>query len=208
MLNDMQISDSENTISSQQLRTELQSVGLRLMQTDIGVKSRRGGAGPSDHKAVTIDGVTIMVPVHTNTAWNSPFLVETEDGTSTLKRGSHIEFIAVQNQVAFANGIFVDGITADFNAAKIHAAVVSQAVVVIAGNENDARALAGLAQKLLQHIIVGLWPMRAALDLPEIDDIANEVIGFSVRIAKKIKKRFGLAIAHSQMHVGYKNCAV
>lgn len=88
MLNDMQPSDLENTISSQQLRTELQSVGLRLMQIDIGVKSRRGGAGPSDHKAVTIDGVTIMVPVHTNTAWNSPFLVETEDGTSTLKRGS------------------------------------------------------------------------------------------------------------------------
>lgn len=34
--------------------------------------SRRGGAGPSDHKAVTVDGRTIMVPVHTSTAWHSP----------------------------------------------------------------------------------------------------------------------------------------
>ena len=86
MLNSIQINMLEN--SSQQLRTELQSVGLRLMQTDIGVKSRRGGAGPSDHKALTIDGVTIMVPVHTNTAWHSPFLVETADGKSTLKRNA------------------------------------------------------------------------------------------------------------------------
>ena len=82
------ISDTSTSISSQQLRTELQSVGLRLTHTDIGVKSRRGGAGPSDHKAVTIDGVTIMVPVHTNTAWHSPFLVETENGISQLKRGT------------------------------------------------------------------------------------------------------------------------
>lgn len=80
--------ERHNVSNSQQLRTELQSVGLRLIQTDVGVKSRRGGAGPSDHKAVTIDGVTIMVPVHTNTAWNSPFFVETEAGTSTLKRGT------------------------------------------------------------------------------------------------------------------------
>lgn len=86
VLNSLQSNTLE--ISSQQLRTELQSAGLRLMQTDVGVKSRRGGAGPSDHKAITIDGVTIMVPVHTNTAWNSPFLVETADGKSMLKRNT------------------------------------------------------------------------------------------------------------------------
>ena len=58
---------------SRQLMTELQSAGLRLADPGAGlsVASRRGGAGPSDHKAVTIDGVTIMVPVHTNTAWHS-----------------------------------------------------------------------------------------------------------------------------------------
>jgi biotin synthase-related radical SAM superfamily protein len=60
--------------ASRQLMTELQSVGLRLADPGTGVASRRGGAGPSDHKAVTVDGVTIMVPVHTNTAWHSPFV--------------------------------------------------------------------------------------------------------------------------------------
>jgi hypothetical protein len=55
-----------------------------------GVASRRGGAGPSDHKAVTIDGHTIMVPIHTGAAHQSPFVVE--DGT--IKRG-HIPIAAI-----------------------------------------------------------------------------------------------------------------
>lgn len=75
---------------SRQLMTELQSAGLRLENPGAGAASRRGGAGPSDHKAVTIDGVTIMVPVHTSSAWNSPFVAAAPDasGRSALKRGT------------------------------------------------------------------------------------------------------------------------
>jgi radical SAM protein (TIGR04043 family) len=73
---------------SRQLMTELQSFGLRLADPGAaahsGVASRRGGAGPSDHKAVIIDGHTIMVPVHTGSAHQSPFIM---DG-GELKRGS------------------------------------------------------------------------------------------------------------------------
>lgn len=73
--------------------TELQSYGLRLADPgspNAGVASRRGGAGPSDHKAVTVDGHTIMVPVHTHGAWASPFVAEAPDasGISRLTRAS------------------------------------------------------------------------------------------------------------------------
>ncbi|BCZ82436.1 radical SAM protein [Paraburkholderia terrae] len=73
-----------------ELRTALQSAGLRLVDPNAGAASRRGGAGPSDHKAVTVDGVTIMVPVHTSSAWNSPFVagVPDEAGASALMRGT------------------------------------------------------------------------------------------------------------------------
>ncbi len=76
--------------SSRQLMTELQSFGLRLADPGAGVASRRGGAGPSDHKAVTVDGHTIMVPVHTSSAWQSPFVAEAPDaaGRSALRRGA------------------------------------------------------------------------------------------------------------------------
>ena len=77
-------------MASQQLMTELQSLGLRLVDPSVGAASRRGGAGPSNHKAVTVDGHTIMVPVHTSTAWNSPFvaLAPDADGKSALMRGT------------------------------------------------------------------------------------------------------------------------
>ena len=76
--------------ATRQLMTELQSQGLRLIDPSAGAASRRGGAGPSDHKAVTVDGVTLMVPVHTATAFSSPFVADAPgpDGRSLLRRGS------------------------------------------------------------------------------------------------------------------------
>jgi len=62
------------------LINELQSFGARLVDPKAGHESRRGGAGPSDHKAITIDGTTVMVPVHTAPAFESPYLVEKPDG--------------------------------------------------------------------------------------------------------------------------------
>ncbi len=56
----------------EQLINELQSYGVRLVDPKAGAESRRGGAGPSDHKAMTIDGMTVMVPVHTAPAFESP----------------------------------------------------------------------------------------------------------------------------------------
>jgi radical SAM protein (TIGR04043 family) len=72
----------------QMLITELQSLGLRLADPDAGAASRRGGAGPSDHKAVTIDGTTVMVPVHTRGAGASPYLARLSggDGDGLLER--------------------------------------------------------------------------------------------------------------------------
>jgi radical SAM protein (TIGR04043 family) len=90
---------------SRQLMTDLQSFGLRLADPTSpngGVASRRGGAGPSDHKAVTIDGHTIMVPVHTSSAWNSPFVAQAPDaqGRSALTKSSKGASIPIA-QIAF-----------------------------------------------------------------------------------------------------------
>ena len=100
-------------LSSRQLMTELQSSGLRLVDTGAGVASRRGGAGPSDHKAVTVDGHTIMVPVHTSTAWNSPFVAQAPDamGRSTVMRGSiPIASITFPKQPRFYGMQTLDGV--------------------------------------------------------------------------------------------------
>lgn len=67
------------------LLSELQSYGVQLT-TDTGAPSRIGGAGPTDHKAITVLGTTIMVPVHTFSAEGSPFSlgISDENGSVSL----------------------------------------------------------------------------------------------------------------------------
>ncbi|WP_419811679.1 MSMEG_0568 family radical SAM protein [Bacterioplanoides sp.] len=59
-----------------ELLTDIQTHGVRLVAPDNTHVSRRGGAGPSDHQALTMDGTTLMVPVYTQTAWQSPYVLE------------------------------------------------------------------------------------------------------------------------------------
>ena len=75
-------------MNKQKLMTELQSQGLQIVEVGAGVSGRKGGAGPSDHKAVTIDGTTIMVPIYTETAAQSPY-------TATLDPASNHATISV-----------------------------------------------------------------------------------------------------------------
>ncbi len=77
---------------TEQLVNELQSSGVRLEDPHAGVASRKGGAGPTDHKAMTIGGMTVMVPVHTADAFKSPYLVGLPDaqGRSRLRRDGEI----------------------------------------------------------------------------------------------------------------------
>jgi radical SAM protein (TIGR04043 family) len=71
-----------------ELITELQSHGVRLTDAEAGVASRKGGAGPSDHKAMTLGDLTVMIPVHTTAAAGSPFLLDAPDadGRAVLRR--------------------------------------------------------------------------------------------------------------------------
>lgn len=69
-------------MKASQFLTELQTKGLRLTSLDQEHVSRRGGAGPSDHQAITVDGTTLMVPIYTQTAWASPFTLSNEEVTN------------------------------------------------------------------------------------------------------------------------------
>jgi radical SAM protein (TIGR04043 family) len=93
------------------LINELQSYGVRLIDPSAGHESRRGGAGPSDHKAISIDGVTVMVPVHTAPAFASPYVVEKPDASGR----SHVRRDGVSlGEVSFpARPRFYDLATAD-----------------------------------------------------------------------------------------------
>ncbi len=91
----------------------MQSFGVRLADPGAGVESRRGGAGPSDHKAMTIDGMTVMVPVHTAPAATSPYLLDPPDaaGRSRIRRdGSEIGAVDFPRRPRFYDLATADGI--------------------------------------------------------------------------------------------------
>ena len=93
-----------NTVieSPQRLITELQTRGLRLTHPDQRHVARRGGAGPSDHQAVTVDGTTVMVPIYTESAWESPFEVASLSEGEQIVQQQANKLIPLKN-VSFAN---------------------------------------------------------------------------------------------------------
>lgn len=93
---------------SRNLLTEMQSLGLRLADTETGAPSRRGGAGPTDHKAVEVDGRTVMVPVHTGNAKRSPFATDSQ-GRLT-RDGKPIRTIQFARQPRFYKMQTLDGV--------------------------------------------------------------------------------------------------
>ena len=63
-----------------ELASELQALGMRWLDPEGPGLSRHGGAGPSDHKAVTVGGQTVMVPIFTHQAHRSPYAAEPKAG--------------------------------------------------------------------------------------------------------------------------------
>ena len=126
--------------------TELQSRGLRLVEPGSGSPSRRGGAGPSDHKAVTIDGHTLMVPVHTLGAAQSPFVAGAPDasGASELTlNGTAVASIRFPRQPRFYALQTLDGVPyhhiATLHGADVLATTVLQNCIRYASRRNSCR---------------------------------------------------------------------
>jgi len=71
-------------MNKQQLIVELQTHGLKLVEHQIGAAGRKGGAGPSDHKAVTVEGTTVMVPIYNSPAAQSPYSVGIDKATNQM----------------------------------------------------------------------------------------------------------------------------
>ncbi|MEM8871199.1 MAG: MSMEG_0568 family radical SAM protein [Pseudomonadota bacterium] len=93
--------------------TDLQTRGLRMVDPRAGADSRRGGAGPTDHKAVTIDGMTVMIPVHTHAAFDSPYVVDApdENGAATVTyNGDFFAEVSFPKRASFLDLKTADGI--------------------------------------------------------------------------------------------------
>jgi len=84
------------------LLSELQAHGARLSRVARAeaLVGRSGGAGPTDHRALTLDGQTVMVPVYNHAAQSSPFELREDllgSGATLLRDGkklARVSFVA------------------------------------------------------------------------------------------------------------------
>src|SRR5262249_43180198 len=113
-----------------------------------------------------------------------------------------VEQVPVNHQGVTSVGSNMDGILDHLDAAEMRAVIIAQKLVVVSGDVDDAGALARLAQQFLQHVIMGLRPVPGRLELPSVDDVADQVDGIGVDIAQEIEQLVGLAAADSEMNVG------
>ena len=74
------------------------------------------------------------------------------------------------------------------DAAEVRPAEVAQTLVVVAGHEHQPRTAAHLVEQRLHHVAVGLRPNRAALDAPEVDDVADQIDRVGVVVLEEIQQ--------------------
>ncbi|KAB8312765.1 MSMEG_0568 family radical SAM protein [Erwinia endophytica] len=105
------MSAAKPSLSRQQLITELLTQGVRVVNPSGQHVSRQGGAGPSDHQAMTLDGVTVMVPIYTQSAHHSAYEIE-HDGSRTqlLKNAIPVRDITVAHKPRFYDLHTAEGI--------------------------------------------------------------------------------------------------
>ncbi|CAI1808827.1 radical SAM protein, MSMEG_0568 family [Serratia ficaria] len=101
-----------SNLSNQRLITELLTQGVNIINPSEQHVNRHGGAGPSDHQAVTIDGMTVMVPIYTQNARLSPWQVRhyAEDRTILLKNAIPVRDITFAKKPHFYDLSTADGV--------------------------------------------------------------------------------------------------
>lgn len=80
-------------LSNQQL-TQIQTQGIRWIEPGSLGLTRTGGAGPTDHKALSFDSQTSMIPVFNEQIQRSPFSAKPDAGNEQVLIFEHEKLIA------------------------------------------------------------------------------------------------------------------
>jgi len=141
-------------LSGPELLAELQTFGVRWTDDAGPGLARRGGAGPSDHKAISLGNQTIMVPIFTHAAGRSPYSARVQgDGTrGVLERdGVAVHEISFPVAPRFYSMRTEDGIPY-WKIARLHARDVLATTVLQTcaryGNKSTSCQFCGIGQSL------------------------------------------------------------
>src|SRR4029434_6263261 len=108
-----------------------------------------------------------------------------------------VELVPVQDEDPASVGRNVKCVFLDRDRA-VSAEVTGEKFIVIAWNVDDPRPLAGLAQNLLNHVVMLLRPVNATFERPDVDQITDDVERFELVFLEKGKKCRGITAASTE----------
>ena len=118
-----------------------------------------------------------------------------------------VELISMDDQIALPVCAGMDGPFANVYAAKPERCEFAKEFIVIARYINDARALARAVEQMLNDPVAGRRPVPALLQLPPIDEIADQIDAVGLDRLQKIQQCARLGAAHTQMRIADKQSA-
>ena len=113
-----------------------------------------------------------------------------------------VRLVAVDDEVFFSVGGRMDHLPGDGHGAEFHAHELLNEFVVVAGNVNHLGLLAAFAEQFLDERVVVLAPEPAELQLPAVDEIADEVEVFAVHHTQKVQQFINAGVPGAEMDVG------
>ena len=78
---------------------------------------------------------------------------------------------------------------------------------MVSRNIIDTRAMTPLPEQLLHHVVMGLRPIPARLQLPAVDDVPDQIDLISLVKSEEIQQLFCLTASRSKMDIGYEESA-
>src|SRR4051794_17551400 len=156
---------------SPELLSDLQAYGVRWVDEAGPGLSRSGGAGPSDHKAITLDHQTVMVPILNHASALSPYSAQVRagGGSATLFRaGEPIADITFPRQPRFYGLSTAEGVPY-WKIATLHASDVLATTVLQTctryGNRETACQFCAIGQSLAAKSTI---PEKTPAQLAEV----------------------------------------
>jgi radical SAM protein (TIGR04043 family) len=169
-----------------ELTSELQALGMRWVDPAGPGLSRHGGAGPSDHKAITLGGDTVMVPIFTHSSHTSPYTAEvSKNGQSAalLRNGERVTDIGFPRTPNFYALSTADG-TPYWKIATLHARDVLATTVLQTctryGNRATSCQFCAIGQSLAKRATIAektpAMLAEVAKAAQELDGVAHVVL--------------------------------
>ncbi|HEY6081641.1 MAG TPA: MSMEG_0568 family radical SAM protein [Polyangiaceae bacterium] len=163
-----------------ELLSELQALGVRWVDSNGPGLSRSGGAGPSDHKAVTLMHQTVMVPILNHASALSPYTAEVQSGGRSallLRAGEPIAELGFPKQPEFYK-LFTDQGVPYWKIATLHASDVLATTVLQTctryGHRETACQFCAIGQSLAAKSTI---PEKTPAQLAEVASAAVRLDG-------------------------------